>query len=127
MDKRICKHCNKPIPIIRRPQAIYCSEECYRLAIMKRYHSLNPQSVLSLTASGAVSEYKAIIDLLIRGFEVFRSVEPGASCDLAILKEGKLLKVEVKTQKYSSIGKILTIKKPIYHNYTIFIFFKFQK
>lgn len=103
--KRLCKSCNSPIPITRRKDAIYCSIDCYRATLKERYHHLNPQSKLTNTASGAVSEYKVIIDLLIRGFEVFRSVEPGATCDLAILKNNKLLRVEVKTAKYSSSGK----------------------
>lgn len=36
-------------------------------------------------------------DLLRRGYEVFRALSPSASCDLAILKAGKLLRVEVRT------------------------------
>lgn len=113
MDKRNCKHCGKPIPIIRRSDAIYCSSDCRQSATKKRYHSLNPQTTLTPTASGAVSEYKVIIDLLHRGFEVFRSVEPGATCDLAILQNGKLLRVEVKTLKYSYSGKPYSPNKPI--------------
>ena len=113
MNGRICKLCGKPIPIIRRKHAIYCSSDCHHLSLKSRYHSLNPQSTLSPTASGSISEYKVIIDLLIRGFEVFRSVEPGATCDLAILQNNKLLRVEVKTTKYSSIGKPYKPQKPI--------------
>lgn len=48
------------------------------------------------------------IDLLFRGYEVFRSVSPSCSCDLAILKDGRLLKVEVRTGKYSTGGKVFT-------------------
>jgi len=111
--RRRCKYCDKPIPLTRRRNAIYCSEDCCLFAIKKRYHSLNPQSTLAPTASGAVSEYKVIIDLLNRGFEVFRSVEPGSTCDLAILRNNKLLRVEVKTSKYSSSGKPFPPNKPV--------------
>ena len=92
-ERKRCKYCDKPIPLTRRRNAIYCSKDCKLFDIKKRYHSLNPQSTLAPTASGAVSEYKVIIDLLNRGFEVFRSVEPGSTCDLAILKNNKLLKL----------------------------------
>ena len=32
-----------------------------------------------------------------KGYEVFRACSPSSSCDLAILKNGKLLKIEVRT------------------------------
>ena len=103
----------KPIPITRKKGAIYCSIDCHRAFLKARYHSLNPQTKLKASASGAISEYKVIIDLLIRGFEVFRSVEPGATCDLAILKNGNLLRVEVKTLKYQVNGKPFPLNRPI--------------
>jgi hypothetical protein len=54
---------------------------------------------------GAMAELLAATDLLMKGFEVFRAVSPSASCDLAILKEGKLLKVEVRTGYKRPNGK----------------------
>lgn len=36
-------------------------------------------------------------DLLAKGYEVFRAVSPSCSCDLAILRDGKLTRVEVRT------------------------------
>ena len=109
--KEICEMCRGKIPILRQKHhAITCSDLCYRQLTIKRHHSLNPQTKLSRPASGAVSEYRTIIDLLHRGFEVFRSVEPGASCDLAILKDNKLLRVEVKSIRYSTSGKPYAFK-----------------
>lgn len=52
---------------------------------------------LSSGTVGAVSELLTCVDLLQRGFEVFRAVSPACSCDLAILKDGRLLRVEVRT------------------------------
>jgi len=46
---------------------------------------------------GAVGELKTVVDLMSRGFEVFRAVSPAASCDLIALKEGKSVRVEVRT------------------------------
>lgn len=102
----ICKICGCKIPESRqRRHSKTCSNICSREVANRQYRKLNPQSALTPNASGAVSEYRTIIDLLNRGFEVFHSVNPGATCDLAILKEEKLLRVEVKTLAYSSSGK----------------------
>jgi PD-(D/E)XK endonuclease len=53
---------------------------------------------------GAVNELRVCIDLLARGFEVFRSVSPASSCDLAVLKDGRLLRVEVRTAHVNADG-----------------------
>ncbi len=58
------------------------------------------------TTSGAISEYRAIADLLAKGFEVFRSAALASSCDLAILKDNSLFRVEVRTGKRSATGKV---------------------
>jgi len=45
------------------------------------------------------------VDLLARGYEVFHAFSPSCSCDLAILKDRSLLRVEVKTG-YRWKGKV---------------------
>ena len=45
-------------------------------------------------------------DLMRRGYEVFRALSPACSCDLVILKEGRLLRVEVRTAQKSISGKL---------------------
>lgn len=51
-------------------------------------------------------------DLLALGYEVFRALSPACSCDLAILKDGQLLRIEVTTAYIGPSGNILTCKKP---------------
>jgi hypothetical protein len=47
---------------------------------------------------GALSELRACVDLLQRGYSVFRSVGPHAECDLLTFRgDGPILRVEVKT------------------------------
>lgn len=46
---------------------------------------------------GAISEMRAAIDLMGQGFEVFRALSPSCSCDLAVLKNGAVVRVEVRT------------------------------
>lgn len=60
---------------------------------------------LSTGTKGALNELIVIVDLLTKGYDVFRAISPAASCDLAILKEGKLLRVEV-TSGWIASGKL---------------------
>lgn len=65
-----------------------------------------------------MSELKVAVDLLSRGYGVFRALSPSSPCDLAILQDSKLIKVEVKTGHYTSAGKVF---RPYLsnHNYDI--------
>lgn len=71
-----------------------------------QYRALNPKPLLSTGTTGAVSELVASVDLLRKGYEVFRALSPSCSCDLAILKDHQLLRIEVRTGKRSATGKI---------------------
>jgi hypothetical protein len=46
------------------------------------------------------------VDLLSRGFHVFRALSHSCSCDLAIVKDGKLIRVEVTTGHSNKNGTI---------------------
>lgn len=63
---------------------------------------------LASSTTGAVSELTVACDLLKRGYEVFRAVSPSCSCDLAILKDNKLVRVEVRTAQRNQVtGNVL--------------------
>lgn len=49
-----------------------------------------PVVVLTAGTQGAVSEMMAAVDLLRRGYEVFRALSPNAGCDLIALKGGSM-------------------------------------
>lgn len=103
----ICLQCGGPIPEERRRyHAKYCSSHCSNLKNGKRYRYLNPKPIFSTDTVGLISEHRVVIDLLSKGYEVFRAVSHACSCDLAILKNGHLLRVEVRTGRYTSTGKI---------------------
>jgi len=53
---------------------------------------------------GAMAELCVAADLLRHGFEVFRAVSPHSTCDLAVLKGGKLYRVEVKAGYRTASG-----------------------
>lgn len=93
MEKH-CDICGK-LYKARVPFQKYCCLGC-------RYQARNDGytkhcSGLSPGTVGALSELKVATDLLEKGYEVFRSLSPACSCDLAVLKDGKLLRVEVTT------------------------------
>ena len=46
------------------------------------------------------------VDLLAKGYEVFISLSPDGSCDLIALKNGKCLRIEVRTSHYASDGQV---------------------
>ncbi len=113
---RQCPVCNHPFET-NHPQKLYCSPECVKRTKdwMRGDWSRSP---LATGTTGAISELKVCIDLLTKGYEVFRSVSPCCSCDVAVLRDGKLLRVEVttgymnpKTQHVIHCGKKATSPK----------------
>lgn len=61
---------------------------------------------MSTGVVGAISELIVTIDLMQRGFEVFRAVSPACSCDLAALRGGILTRVEVRTGTRYMTGSV---------------------
>jgi hypothetical protein len=54
--------------------------------------------------TGALSEMAAAMDLMMRGYEVFRALSPTCSCDLIAAKPGaSALRIEVRTGQISHI------------------------
>ena len=60
---------------------------------------------------GAASEMLVCADLVLRGLSVLRAVSPSCPFDLAVMKSGKLLRVEVTTGRRHPTGKVIHVKK----------------
>ena len=105
MLEKFCVHCGKKIMGLGTR---YCGGECYREAAKRRYKQLNPDTLKgsSTGTTGAISELRVAVDLLARDYNVFRALSPSCPCDLAILKDGKLLRVEVRTSFVDAAGKV---------------------
>jgi len=102
-----CLRCGGEIPEDRlRHHAFYCSPRCAYLARRAEYVKANPKPVFNTATVGAIAELRVCLDLMNKGYEVFRAVSPASSCDLAILKDRNLLRVEVRTGRKSPTGKI---------------------
>ena len=91
------------------PQKRYCSRSCALAAKRKtRVHPPSPYSgLLAPGAVGALNELKVSADLIERGYHVFRALSSACDCDLAILKDERLLRIEVTTgYQHSQSGKL---------------------
>ena len=79
----------------------YCSSLCRNKWTGKstQYPHLRSGTV------GAIQELRASIDLMNKGYEVFRALSPASSCDLLTLKDNKMLKFEVRTSYKDRNGK----------------------
>ncbi len=93
---RCCEFCKIPLSKIKQKRGSkYCSRSCKVRAYNK---GLGIRGLhLATGTTGTIGELVVAADLLRKGFEVFRAVSPSCSCDLAILKNGQLLRVEVRT------------------------------
>lgn len=97
---RDCRQCGEPIEEARlRRRAVYCSLSC-----QVAWHGKGTERDFAATRMnlatgtvGALAEMAVAVDLLERGYEVFRSVSPAATCDLVVLLGTRSLRVEVRT------------------------------
>lgn len=106
----MCKYCHAKISEGKlRYRAVFCSNECRRGFYRKLYRELNSHRNfprLKKGQIGAAHELFVSYDLTMKGFEVFRALSPDCSCDLLILKNGKLLRIQVTTGTISATGKV---------------------
>jgi hypothetical protein len=71
----------------------YCSDKCekeYR-GYQGAYRGMATSTV------GTIAELMVAIDLFKRGYSIFKALSPSCFCDLLAAKNGKILKIEVKT------------------------------
>jgi hypothetical protein len=102
-----CQRCQKVVPEDRRyRKSKYCSNTCRQEGLMERYREMNKRQVyLSPSTVGAIAELDVAADLMRRGYDVFRALSPACSCDLAVLKDGALLRIEVRSGYRDLKGK----------------------
>ena len=84
----------------------YCSTRCAYMAGHKAYHDLNPPARIERKTVGAISEYRVVVDLLSKGFNVFHACSPACPCDIIVSINNKILRIEVTTGKRTNNGRI---------------------
>lgn len=105
--QRECFCCKKTFMATHNQR--YCSVGCRE----KDYGIVSEFKGVATATVGAIQEYRVVIDLLSKGFEVFRATSPSCSCDILVLKENKMIKVEVRTAYKSISGKFIYPKNNI--------------
>lgn len=98
-----CGYCGGPIPEKRvRAHAKYCKTACQKAVARERYRitsGCKPQGEMASGTVGAIGELLVAVDLLEKGYEVFRALSPACSCDLVVYKGGRGTRVEVKVRQ----------------------------
>ena len=116
-----CVQCARIIDGRKRSTAKYCSDDCKHARERQEYYKLNPPSGLAKSTVGAISELRVAVDLLRRGYSVFRSMSPACPCDLIILKNQHVLRVEVKTAFLSPRGGTMYAHPRKHEEYDILV------
>jgi len=123
-DWTICPYCFRSHYLRDKPIRYNCGPECKKEQRQNKMNLLNP-SIPNTRLRGAISELRAAADLMNRGFEVFRAESPLASCDLIILKDKIMKRVEVKSTRYSGPKKQMQYPQGIKdskHDILVFVF-----
>ncbi len=106
---KLCFRCGNPVP---SGKSKFCSYPCYKETVKERYDDGNHFIGNTSNTTGAISELRASVDLLSKGWNVFRALSPSSPCDLVILKDNYVLKVEVRTARRNPTNHKLFHTKP---------------
>lgn len=96
-EKKPCKGCDKEIPA--RANKLYCGVNCPGRSSYQ--HSVNKILGLSPGTVGAMSELLVSIDLMKKGYDVYRALSPASGSDIIAIKGETILKLEIRTGHYS--------------------------
>jgi hypothetical protein len=107
-QKGECKECGREFQLTRN-RYLFCSKKC-RSDNSRNLNKTRNESGLSTGSVGALREFITCVDLMKRGYEVFRALSPNSSCDLIAMKEGKIWRVEVTTGYIRKDGSMSWVK-----------------
>lgn len=96
-----CTVCNSYIPWARTRKGLStCSNKC------------DGENIVSPATVGAIAEFLVSVDLMKRGYDVYKALSPAASCDLVIVSRDfkKVYRVEVKSGQLKN-GRIYPNQK----------------
>ena len=100
--QRTCKHCGDPYET-NVAKKVFCLRACSLAWYSSNNGALSHKRDIPLPSPtvGALNEYRVIVDLLGKGYSVYRSVSPSAKCDLVAFPylddKTAPLRIEVKT------------------------------
>lgn len=85
------------------PGKKFCSRKCNGQHNRRRVQEQHHQGT-DCSATGALCELVVAADLMQKGYEVFRPLSPSAPCDLVVIKDQRILRIEVRKGHDSSKG-----------------------
>jgi hypothetical protein len=100
-DKKLCGKCFN----------VYLTKHC-KICLEKDVSTIAGKE-LNTGAKGAIQEYRIIVDLMVKGYEVFRACSPNQSCDLIATKGATVVKVECKTVNVKLNGDVGKVPRNI--------------
>lgn len=100
-EKRICKYCSETYEANQNHQKF-----CSRLCAANYWGKKKRPRAHSPSKQGTMSELTVSLDLMRHGWEVFSGLSPDASCDLIAMRDGALMRVQVKTVSKSKDGAL---------------------
>jgi hypothetical protein len=109
--KKECEFCEKELTGRWLPNKRFCNRKCYNKRNQQLASLKNVKLPVPCYVVGTISEYRVCVDLMAKGFEVFKNICLQGRCDLVILKDKKTYTLEVTTGFYSFNGSIQHPKK----------------
>ena len=90
---KACLYCGGSLPPKHRSNQVYCSVHCQRMHVKAKWREMNPKSPLGAQATGTVAEASAMrvcIDLLARGYSVYRAAFPAMPFDILVYENSRI-------------------------------------
>lgn len=87
-----------------QPKKGWCSNDCRKIIYSKRTGRFGSLKIPTPTV-GSISELKVSIDLMGKGYSVFRALSPACFCDLIAIKDNEYMLLEVRTGYIGIINK----------------------
>ena len=84
-----------------------CSKECKKKKTNRMYGREKYLEGIAPGTVGAIAEMVVAVDLMRKGYNVFRALSPSCFCDLIVEKMDKVLRIEVRTGYQSQTGNIV--------------------
>lgn len=90
---KLCRVCASPLPSHRW---VFCAHECE--LVYRREVAGRPESTPSTATVGALHELLVAIELMRRGWHVFRALSPACPCDLVVYQDpDTIIRIQVRT------------------------------
>jgi hypothetical protein len=78
--------------------------------------------ILPTGTVGAIKELRVSVDLMSKGFHVFRALSPSCPCDLFAIKDGKQFDIEVRSARRNpKTGMLYSHRENIRARYKAFV------